>query len=137
MIWTRGEYQLDTNRERLDMDQVSAWIRSSYWATDRTHEQVLGSWLGSAVPFGLYGPEDMAGCARVVTDLVTTADAADVFISAEHRGQGLGLWMMESIVSHPDLASVRWLLHTRDAHELYRKVGFAEPGPRLMERLRS
>jgi GNAT superfamily N-acetyltransferase len=136
VIWSREDCQLDTDRERLDMDRISAWIRASYWAIGRSHDQVLRSWRGSAVPFGLYGPEGMAGCARVVSDLVTTAYLADVFISDEYRGQGLGLWMMESIMSHPDLTTVRWLLHTRDAHELYRKVGFTDPGPRVMERHR-
>lgn len=136
MIWKRGDYELDTDRDRLDMDVISGWIRATYWASTRSHETVLKSWAGSAVPFGLYGPDGMAGCARVVTDLATTAYLADVFILEEHRGHGLGLWMMECIVSHPELENVRWLLHTRDAHGLYRKVGFEEPSARVMERPR-
>jgi hypothetical protein len=28
----------------------------------------------------------------------------------------------------------RWLLHTKDAHELYEKFGFRRPGERLLER---
>jgi GNAT superfamily N-acetyltransferase len=137
MLWTKNGYELDDSRERLDMDQISAWVRGSYWASDRSHENVLRSWAGSAVSFGLYGPQGMAGCARVVTDLVTTAYLADVFIAPEHRGKGLGTWVMECIVNHPDLRLVKWLLHTRDAHDLYRKVGFVEPTERLMERVAS
>lgn len=137
MIWTRDGYELDDTRERLDMDCISAWVRGSYWASTRTHEHVLASWAGSALPFGLYDPDgEMAGCARVVTDLVTTAYVADVFIDPAHRGRGLGVWMMECITSHPTLTGARWMLHTRDAHELYRKVGFEDPGERLMERPR-
>jgi GNAT superfamily N-acetyltransferase len=135
MRWTRNGYELDDARERLDMDQISEWIRNAYWALTRMHEQVLCSWSGSAVPFGLYAPSgEMAGCARVISDFVTTAYIADVFIDTAHRGQKLGVWMMESIISHPDLNTVRWLLHTRDAHGLYRKVGFDGPNERLMER---
>lgn len=136
MLLFRDDYQLDTSRDRLDLAQLSDWIRASYWAVDRTHDQVLRSWQGSAVPFGLYNATGMIGCARVVSDLVTVAYLADVFIAEEHRGRGLGRWMVESILNHPDLTTVRWLLHTRDAHELYRGAGFAGPGPRLMERLR-
>ena len=33
-------------------------------------------------------------------------------------------------------AGFRWSLHTRDAHDLYRKYGFAEPDTRYMERPR-
>jgi hypothetical protein len=50
----------------------------------------------------------------------------------------LGKWLVETTLSHPDLQGLRrWLLATRDAHELYRQFGFAEfevPG-RWMERL--
>ena len=28
-----------------------------------------------------------------------------------------------------------WLLHTRDMHPLYRKLGFGDPSPKVMERL--
>jgi hypothetical protein len=33
-------------------------------------------------------------------------------------------------------AHLRWLLHTRDAHDLYRRFGFTAPSERLMERPR-
>jgi hypothetical protein len=31
-------------------------------------------------------------------------------------------------------AAFRWMLHTSDAHDLYRKFGFAEPEANFMER---
>jgi hypothetical protein len=31
------------------------------------------------------------------------------------------------MVEHGPFAGLRWILHTRDAHDLYRKVGFGEP----------
>lgn len=136
MRWTNEPLELDDARDRLDMEQISAWIRNAYWAIGRTHEQVLVSWRNSAVVFGLYHDGEMAGCARVISDLVTTAYLADVFIAPEHRGKGVGTWMMASIIAHPDLRTVRWLLHTRDAHALYRRVGFLDIGERVMERPR-
>lgn len=136
MRWTKAPFELDDDRDRLDMEQISAWIRDAYWAVGRTHEQVLISWRNSAVVFGLYRDGTMAGCARVISDLVTTAYLADVFIAPEHRGQKIGTWMMEAIVGHPELSTLRWLLHTRDAHSLYRRVGFLDVGERVMERPR-
>ena len=134
MRWAKDGYELDDDRARLDMEQISTWLRGTYWAEKRSHEDVLRSWMGAAVPFGLYGPAGMAGCARVISDLVTTSYLADVFIAPEHRGRGLGVWMMECILSHPELRTTKWLLHTRDAHGLYRKVGFVEPTFRVLER---
>ncbi len=34
----------------------------------------------------------------------------------------------------PQLAPLRWMLHTRDMHPLYRKFGFVEPDDRFLER---
>jgi GNAT superfamily N-acetyltransferase len=45
----------------------------------------------------------------------------------EFRGRGLGVWLMECVMCHPDLQGLRrFSLATRDAHELYKKFGFAE-----------
>ena len=57
-----------------------------------------------------------------------------MYVLDEYRGKGLGEAMVREMVDHGELAHLRWLLHTRDMHRLYRKVGFAEPGERLMER---
>jgi GNAT superfamily N-acetyltransferase len=59
-----------------------------------------------------------------------------VFVLESHRAKGLGKWLMEVIMGHPDLQGLRrWTLATRDAHGLYRQFGFlplARPD-RLME----
>lgn len=73
----------------------------------------------------------------MISDRATFAWVADVFVVESHRGRGLGVWLMECVVTHPELQGLRrWLLGTRDAHDLYRRVGFAplrEPD-RFMER---
>lgn len=61
----------------------------------------------------------------MVTDRATFAYLADVFVLETHRGRGVGKWLMETILSHPELYGLRrWMLATRDAHELYRRHGF-------------
>ena len=75
--------------------------------------------------FGVYTGEEQVGFARVVTDRATFAYLADVFVLETHRGHGVGKWLMETIFSHPDLQGLRrFMLTTRDAHELYRRHGF-------------
>ena len=136
MRWQRGAYTIDTDRQRLDMAAITEWLLGSYWASDRSPEAIRRSWQIADPVFGLYAGEEIVGCARVVTDFVAIAYLADVFVAPAHRGSGLGLWLVETAVGHPDLSTVRWLLHTRDAHALYRRVGFREAGPRVMERPR-
>ena len=83
---------------------------------------------------GLYCDERQIGFARVVSDGVAVAYLADVYVLEPHRGRGLGLELVREMVENGPLERVRWLLHTRDAHRLYRRLGFDRPGERLMER---
>jgi len=134
--WTNGEYTISTDRRRLDLDVIHRFLASSYWAQGRALERVVKS-IEQSLPFGIYHGEVQVGFARVLTDYVVVAYLADVFVLEAHRGKGLGAWLVGVVTSHPELRQVRrWLLGTRDAHELYRKFGFAEPKPGvLMERL--
>ncbi len=134
--WTRDEYTISTDPARLDLDVVHGFLTRSYWAAGRSRERVARALAGS-LPFGLHHPSGQVGFARVVTDHVVIAYLADVFVLEPHRGKGLGTWLVEVVTGDPELRRIRrWILGTRDAHELYRRFGFAEPRPGvLMERL--
>jgi GNAT superfamily N-acetyltransferase len=48
-----------------------------------------------------------------------------VFILPAHRGKGLSKWLVQTVMNHPQLQGLRrWMLMTRDAHELYRQFGW-------------
>jgi GNAT superfamily N-acetyltransferase len=135
--WTRGEYTISTDPGRLDVQLVCEFLsRRSYWAAGRSRERVERS-IEHSVPFGLYHAGGQIGFARVVTDHVVIAYLADVFVLDEHRGKGLGKWLVETALSLPEFGKLRrWILGTRDAHDLYRRFGFTDPQPGvLMERL--
>jgi GNAT superfamily N-acetyltransferase len=136
--WLREPYCISTAPERLDLDVIHGFISSSYWAPGRSRERVESS-IAHSLPFGLYHRPGaqlaQVGFARVVTDYSTFAYLADVFVLEAHRGRGLGVWLVETVLALPELAGVRWMLGTRDAHELYRKFGFQETPPgRIMRR---
>ncbi|MGI9107759.1 MAG: GNAT family N-acetyltransferase [Pyrinomonadaceae bacterium] len=125
--WRRGDYVISTERARLDVGLIHKFLtESSYWATGRPLEVVRRS-LEHSLAFGIYSGERQLGFARVITDYATFAWIADVFVLEEFRGQGLGKWLVEVILSHPELQAFRrWVLATKDAHELYRAFGFRE-----------
>jgi len=133
--WTRGDYTISTDRERLDIDVIHGFLTTSYWATGRSRERVARS-IERSLAFGLFQGHEQVGFARVVTDYVVVAYLADVFVLDAHRGKGLGRWLVDVVTNHSDLQSVRrWILGTRDAHDLYRQFGFTEPRPNIwMER---
>ena len=130
--WQRGAYLMTTDKGKLDLEMVHSFLKTSYWAAGIPAEVVRRS-VENSLAFGLFEGDEQVGFARVVTDYATFAYLADVFVLEPHRGQGLGTWMMEVVFSHPELQGLRrWMLATRDAHELYRKYGFAEPeDPRI------
>jgi len=134
--WTRGEYTISTDPRRLDLDLIHDFLSGSYWAAGRSRERVACS-IEHSLPFGLYHPGGQVGFGRVVTDYVVIAYLADVFVLEAHRGKGLGGWLVETALGAPELQKIRvWTLGTRDAHELYRRFGFAEQRPGVwMERL--
>jgi len=125
--WRRGEYIISTDNERLDLPLIHDFISNqSYWGQGRKIETVQRS-LDHSVNFGIFKDDQQVGFGRVVTDYATFAWVADVFIVEAHRGQGLSKWLMGSILSHPDLQGFRrWVLATKDAHELYRPFGFRD-----------
>lgn len=122
--WQRGEYTISTDAGRLDLAVIHGFLTASYWARGIPREVVERSITGS-LPFGLYHGDQQIGFARVISDFATYAYIGDVFVLEEYRGQGLGTWLMEAVVACPELQGLRrWTLATRDAHALYRKVGF-------------
>ncbi len=122
----RGDYEIDTDKRRLDIAAVHRFLSTeSYWAQSRTLEQTLTA-IENSQCFGVFKGREQVGFARVITDKATFAYVGDVFITEPHRGSGLSKWLMQVIVDQPDMQGLRrWLLATRDAHGLYEQFGFA------------
>jgi GNAT superfamily N-acetyltransferase len=128
-------YELDDDRARLDRDAVHAYLGGeSYWAKGRTRERQDELIDASGSVVGLYKNGAQVGFARAVDcDAAGFAYLADVYVLEEHRGRGLGVELVREIVERGPYAGRPWVLHTRDAHTLYAKLGFG-PSERLLER---
>ncbi len=125
--WNQGEYLISTDPQRLNLALIHQFLsNNSYWAQGRSLEVVTRS-VNNSLNFGLFKEDEQIGFARVVTDYATFAWLADVFVLEQHRGQGLGKWLVQVIIAHPDLQGFRrWVLATKDAHEIYRNFGFRD-----------
>lgn len=135
---TRGEYLVSTDRARIDVGAVHAFLTQTYWSPG-IPETVIRRAIAGSICFGIYHGRQQVGFARVITDEATYAYLSDVYVLEEHRGHGLATWMMQVIMEHPALQGLRrFFLSTRDAHGLYARFGFgpvANPD-RQMEILR-
>ncbi|RJP51888.1 MAG: N-acetyltransferase [Anaerolineaceae bacterium] len=135
---SRETFTISADPARLHLNTVHDFLSRAYWAKGRPRERTEDAIKHSLV-FGVYEGEKQIGFARVVTDYNIVAYLMDVFIHEYYRGRGLGKWLVQVILDHPDLKHVRrWLLATSDAHDLYRKFDFQpiEEPENWMQRLR-
>jgi ribosomal protein S18 acetylase RimI-like enzyme len=131
-----GGLELDDDPARVDLDAVHDFLSNeSYWATGRSRETVERLVREAQRVVGLYVDGRQVGFARAFTDGVAIAYLADVYVLPEFRGCGLGLELVREMVENGPFSRVKWLLHTTDAHGLYRRLGFADPSPKVLERL--
>jgi GNAT superfamily N-acetyltransferase len=137
MVWRRDGYEISSDPARLDREAIWEFLRASYWWPDDARPEAVGKVIdNSPLVFGLYDAAgSQAGFARVVTDRCRFAWLADVFVLEPHRGQGLGVWLVQTVLDHPELESIRVVLGTADAHGLYERFGFRPvDSARMMER---
>lgn len=122
------EYVVSTDQARLDVDRIHGFLSTAYWSMGIPRDVVQRSIVNS-LPFGLYAPSgQQVGFARVVSDRATYAYLGDVYVEADHRGRGLGKFLVACVLAHPELQGLRrWALATADAHGLYAGYGFRAP----------
>ena len=133
-------YEISTDPARLDIAAMHAYLTRSYWSPGIPFATVERA-ARHSLCFGLYERTSgrQVGLSRVVTDHATFAYLCDVYVLEEHRGHGLGKFLMRTVMAHPALTGARrTMLGTRDAHGLYRQFGFSDAAGTkvLMEILR-
>jgi ribosomal protein S18 acetylase RimI-like enzyme len=128
-------YELDDDRSRIDRAAVHAYVGgASYWAKGRSREVQDELIERSERVVGLYHDGVQVGFSRTVSDGHVHSYLADVYVLEAHRGRGLGVELVRFSVEEGAFAGTRWMLHTADAHGLYRKFGFEHPGEKVLER---
>ena len=126
MIWNRGEYFISTDNSLLDVPVILRFIaEESYWGKGRTEAVMRRAIENTALCFGLYQKSDtganLAGFTRVISDLAVFAYLSDVFVLPEHRGKGLGKWLINTVCDHPDIRVLKRVTL------ITRTPGFYEP----------
>lgn len=130
-------YEVSDDHGRFDVS--AAWkllSQGASWGRWRDQSVVESQFRDAWRVLGAYvqGTGVMVGCARAVSDGVSIAYLADVYIDPSHRGVGLGAALIHAMVEEGPGKNFKWMLHTYDAHGLYQKYGFAAPDRTMMER---
>ena len=128
MEWHKETYTITTDKSRLDLGMIHHFLyTTAHWAVGRPMRIVRKS-IENSLCFGVYDGESQVGFARMVTDGATVGWICDMFIMPAYRGSGLGRWLVECMMEHPDVQGLRRiLLNTRDAHDLYTKYANFRP----------
>ena len=132
---TVAGYELDDDPGRVDADAAVAFLTTeAYWGQWRGAQDIKGQIAAAWRVVGVYDRGGaMVGFARAWGD-GGNAYLSDVYVLPEHRGAGLGKAIVQMVVEDGPGAGWRWMLHTSDAHGLYRQFGFAAPSYRFLER---
>ena len=117
-------YEITSDKSRMSVEAAHAFLTRAYWSPG-VPLAIVRKAFDNSLCFAALGNGEQVGFARVVTDKATFAYLADVYVLEEHRGNGLARKMVEAIQGHPKLQGLRrFMLATRDAHDLYARFGF-------------
>jgi RimJ/RimL family protein N-acetyltransferase len=131
------DYEIDDDPARVDTTAATDFLTTqAYWGRWRNaadiSEQIAAAWRVVAA-YDSTGA--MVGFARAFSD-GASAYLADVYVLPAHRGAGLGVAIVRAMIEQGPGAGMRWMLHTADAHGLYRRFGFTAPNANYLERPR-
>jgi ribosomal protein S18 acetylase RimI-like enzyme len=130
LLYKKENFFIYDDVKHVNFIKVQELLSASYWASERSIDVIQKS-VEHSECFSLYSGEIQIGFARVVTDYSTFGYIADVIIDSNYRGQGLGKWLVETVINDPRWKDKFLLLATDDAHSLYQKYGFKQ-SPKLM-----
>jgi N-acetyltransferase len=130
-----GDYEIDDDPSRIDAGAAVAFLTTeAYWGRSRGGDEIRRQIAAAWRVVGAYDRAGaMVGFARAVGG-GGSAYLADVYVLAARRGAGLGKAIVRMMIEDGPGAGGRWMLHTSDAHGLYRQFGFARPNDRYLER---
>jgi N-acetyltransferase len=133
-----GDYEIDDDQARVDVAAAISFLTTeAYWGRWRGGEDISRQIAAASRVVGAYDRSGaMVGFARAFGD-DGTAYLADVYVLPGHRGTGLGQAIVRAMIEDGPGSGWRWMLHTSDAHGLYRRFGFTRPNGRYMERAAS
>ncbi|RYV01221.1 GNAT family N-acetyltransferase [Shewanella sp. OPT22] len=118
---------INDNKSELDIKKIHDFLSTeSTWAKSISFDIVAKS-IENSICIGAYLNNIQVGFSRVITDHATFANLVDVIVWPEYRGQGISKLLLNAVLSHESVKSVRrFTLATSNAHTLYSQFGFTE-----------
>lgn len=119
----KDDYYISDDPGDVNIAALKQLLSTSYWASDRSTD-VIKRTIKNSICFSVHTGNEQIAFARVVTDYATFGYIADVIVDGNHKGIGIGKWLLEVVVNDVRLKGKLLMLATDDAHALYKKYGF-------------
>jgi len=123
MEWTKDTFSISDQRDKVDLDIVAGLLSETYWGKVRPRH-VVEKLVALSLCFSLYKGTTQIGFARIVTDFTVFSWLDDLVIAPDFRGRGLGLWLCDCILSHPDIEKTQFVLQTTKVQTFYERLDF-------------
>ena len=125
MQHTQSPLEISDDKGRLDVPLIHRFLsEEAYWSLGIPLSTVQRA-INHSLCFGGYVDGQQVAFARVITDRATFGYLSDVFVLQEHRGKGLGKWLIQSICDHPDLRDLKNICLITRTPEFYEPLSFA------------
>ncbi|MBD2386738.1 GNAT family N-acetyltransferase [Cylindrospermum sp. FACHB-282] len=119
------QIQFSDRHAEIDLHQLQELLNiSAFWAKGRSIEDLAIAIANSDPVICIWDGEKLIGFARATSDGIYRATIWDVVIHPEYRGNGLGIKLVETVLSHPRMQVERVYLMTTHQQEFYEKIGF-------------
>jgi ribosomal protein S18 acetylase RimI-like enzyme len=118
--------QLRDFAAEVPLDQLQALFDvAAFWACDRRPEELAIALANSNPVISAWDRDRLIGFARATSDGIYRATIWDVVVHPDYQGAGLGRKLVQTILSHPQVARVeRVYLMTTNQQEFYKRIGF-------------
>jgi GNAT superfamily N-acetyltransferase len=123
MEWRQEGFRIIDDSAETSVEVVLRLLADTYWGRRRSRS-IVEKLIQNSLCFSLFAGQEQIGFARVSTDYAVFSWLSDLVIADPYRGQGLGRWLIESVLTHPSLRGTQFVLQTENAHKFYEKFGF-------------
>ena len=123
MEWRQNNYLASDDKALLGISEIVALLNELYHTEDYSSEKVQKI-VNNSFCVGLYSDGKLVGFVRIITDKITLSWIKDFIIEKDHRRKGLGSFIMNCLLAHPDLSETDIVLGAQDARDFYKKFGF-------------
>ncbi|MBK1989709.1 GNAT family N-acetyltransferase [Sphaerospermopsis aphanizomenoides BCCUSP55] len=120
-----SQIRFSDRHAEIDLYQLQNLFNlAAFWAKGRSIEDLSIAIANSEPVISVWDREQLIGFARANSDGIYRATIWDVVIHPEYQGNGLGIKLVETVLSHPRMQVERIYLMTTHQQAFYEKIGF-------------